>query len=219
MRRIPPRRKRNAFPPSVGIPPPQGRLRTGTSKAQAPVLSLIPPGRALKRIASAPSRPRPAFRAVFALRPSAVPPPVKRLFGRSLSLLLSLRSAGGGAAVVFVEQAALVSGRGGSLYSVRQALKLGFFLVPAGQLGLYQARLRPAPQSAAPPPQGIAGPGLNRSRSPAAGRRELAGERYDAQTVSGPLSQAFWLGLNFNRQPGRVYQGSERPWGNTGKGA
>ena len=182
------------------------------------------------------SAPRSLARSV-ALVPFAggpvVLPAVKRLFGRSLSLLLSLRSAGGGAAVVFVEQAALVSGRGGSLYSVRQALKLGFvpgqslfvvgvgplgfFLVSAAHLGLHQALLQPAPQGTAPSPPGIAGPGLNWSRSPAAGRRELAGERYDAQTVSGPLSQAFWLGLNFNRQPGRVYQWFERPWG--GKGA
>jgi len=118
--------------------------------------------------------------------------------------------------VVFVEQAALVSGRGGSLFSIRQALKLGFvpgqslfvvgvgpsgfFLAPGEQLGLFRA-LSPAPQATE----------LNWSRSPSAGRRELAGERYDEQTVSGPLSQAFWLGLNFNRQPGRVYRWDERP--------
>lgn len=162
-------------------------------------------------------------------------PAVKRLFGRSQSLLLSLRSAGGGAVVVFVEQAALVSGRGGSLFSVRQALKLGFVpgqslfvvavgpsgfsLVPAEHLSLHRALCQPAPQATEPPPQGIAGPGLNWSRSPSAGRRELAGERYDEQTVSGPLSQAFWLGLNVNRQPGRVYRWDERLWGSTGKRA
>jgi hypothetical protein len=128
--------------------------------------------------------------------------------------------------VVFVEQAALVSGRGGSLFSVRQALKLGFvpgaslfvvgvgpsgfFLAPGEHLCLFRA-MSPAPQATEPSPQGIAGPGLNHSHSPAAGRRHLAGERYDEQTVCGPLSQAFWLGLNFNRQPGRVYRWDEWP--------
>jgi hypothetical protein len=102
--------------------------------------------------------------------------------------------------VVFVEQAALASGRGGSLFSVRQALKLGFvpgvslfivgvgpsgfFLAPGEQLCLFRA-LSPAPQAAGPPPRGIAGPGLNWSRSPSAGRRSEAGERYDEQTVCG----------------------------------
>lgn len=161
----------------------------------------------------------------FAGGPVALPP-VRRLLGRTQSLLLSLRSAGSGAVVVFVEQAALASGKGGSLFSVRQALKLGFvpgqslfvvgvgpsgfFLAPGEQLCLFRA-LSPAPQATEPPPKGIAGPGLNWSRSSAAGRRELAGERYDEQTVSGPLSQAFWLRLNFNRQAGRVYRWDERP--------
>ena len=133
----------------------------------------------------------------------------------------------------------LASGRGGSLYSIRQARKLGFmpgvslfvvgvapsafFLASAEQFSLFRA-LSPAPQATQPLPKGIAGPGLNWSRSPAAGRGSLAGERYDEQTVSGPLTQAFWLGLNFNRpacagpgtadrQPGRVYQWFKRPWG------
>ena len=176
------------------------------------------------------SAPRSLARSValvpFAGGPVALPA-VRRLLGHTQSLLLSLRSAGNGTVVVFVEQAALVSGRGGSLFSVRQALKLGFvpgvslfvvgvgpsgfFLAPGEQLGLFRALSQPAPQAAGPPPQGIAGPGLNWSRSPSAGRQELAGERYDEQTVSGPLSQAFWLGLNFNRQPGRVYRWDERP--------
>lgn len=175
------------------------------------------------------SAPRSLARSValvpFAGGPVALPA-VRRLLGRTQSLLLSLRSAGSGAVVVFVEQAALVSGRGGSLYSVRQALNVGFvpgaslfivgvgpsgfFLAPGEQLCLFRA-LSPAPQATGPPPQGIAGPGLNWSRSPSAGRRSEAGERYDEQTVSGPLSQAFWLGLNFNRQPGRVYRWDERP--------
>jgi hypothetical protein len=33
----------------------------------------------------------------------------------------------------------------------------------------------------------------------------LADERYDKQTMSRPRSQAFWLRLNFNLQPGRIY--------------
>ena len=181
------------------------------------------------------SAPRLLARSV-ALVPFAggpgVLPPVRRLLGRSQSLLLALRSASGGSVVVFVEQAALVLGRGGSLYAIRQATKLGFvpgqslfvvgvgpqgfFLAPGQQLSLFQAVSQPAPRATEPPPKGIAGPGLNWSRSSAAGRSSLAGERYDEQTVSGPLSGAFWLGLNFNRQPGRVYQWFERPWGSTG---
>jgi hypothetical protein len=134
--------------------------------------------------------------------------------------------------VVFVEQAALASGRGGSLFSVQQAVRLGFvpgqslFVVGVGPSGFFPAPsslfsrqlwLLPPPQASGPPPQGIAGPGLNWSRSASAGRSSLAGERYDEQTVSGPLSGAFWLGLNFNRQPGRIYRWDERPWGGTGK--
>ena len=168
----------------------------------------------------------------FAGGPGSLPA-AKRLLGRTQSLLLSLRSVGSGAVVVFAGQAALASGRGGSLYAIRQARKLGFvpgaslfvvgvrpsgfFLASAEQLNLFRA-LSPAPQATEPPPKGIAGPGLNWSRSPAAGRGSLAGERSNEQTVSGPLTQAFWLRLNFNRQPGRVYQWYERPWGSTGKG-
>ena len=45
----------------------------------------------------------------------------------------------------------------------------------------------------------VRSPGGTYSRSPAAGRPDPHGERYNGQTVSGPLSQAFWLGLNFGR--------------------
>ena len=129
--------------------------------------------------------------------------------------------------MVFIEQAALASGRGGSFFSVRQAVKLGFvpgqslFVVGVGPSGFFLTSAGSVGRQLSlwatePPPKGIAGPGLNWSRSPSAGRSSLAGERYDEQTVCGPLSGAFWLGLNFNRQPGRVYRWDEKPWGSKG---
>jgi len=97
---------------------------------------------------------------------------------------------------------------------VREALRLGFvpgqslFLVAVSSSAfqlvpaevVQHPGLLPAPgQVSLPLVQGIAGPGLNTSRSPSAGRPDPHGERYDSQTVAGPLSQAFWLGLNFRR--------------------
>ena len=49
-----------------------------------------------------------------------------RLFQRSVSLLLSLRGAGGGSVVCFIAQSALAAQRGGSWFTVRRALGLGF---------------------------------------------------------------------------------------------
>ena len=137
-----------------------------------------------------------------------------RLFQRTRSLLLSLRGKGQGAVVAFIGSQSLLSRKGGTWFTVREALRLGFvpgqslFLVAVsssafqlvpGEL-VQHPGLLPAPgQLSLPLVQGIAGPGLNYSRSPSAGRKDPHGERYNGQTVSGPLSQAFWLGLNFRR--------------------
>ena len=135
-----------------------------------------------------------------------------RLFQRTRSLLLALRAAGGGSVVAFIGRQALLSRKGGSWFTVREALRLGFvpgqslFVVAVGASAFQwvapeavgHSFLLPAPQQLSLElPQGIAGPGLNYSRSASAGRRDPHGERYNSNTVSGPLSQAFWLGLNF----------------------
>ena len=137
-----------------------------------------------------------------------------RLFQRTRTMLLSLQGAGQGAVVAFIGQQALLSRKGGSWFSVREALRLGFapgeslFVVAVGASAFQAVApeavrhsfLLPAPQQLSPEPvQGIPAQGLNWSRSPAAGRGNPHGERYDSQTVSGPLSQAFWLGLCFRR--------------------
>ena len=57
---------------------------------------------------------------------SASVPFSERLFQRSVSLLLSLRGVGGGSVVCFIAQSALSVRRGGSWFSVRRALGLGF---------------------------------------------------------------------------------------------
>ncbi len=57
---------------------------------------------------------------------SASVPFSERLFQRSVSLLLSLRGAGGGSVVCFISQVALSARRGGSWFTVRRALGLGF---------------------------------------------------------------------------------------------
>ncbi len=136
-----------------------------------------------------------------------------RLLQRTRTLLLSLQGKGNGAVVAFIGQQALLSRKGGLLwFTVRQALKLGFvpgqalFVVAVGSSGfqvvppqaVQHTFLLPAPQLQLPLLRG-AGPGLNWLRCPSAGRRDPHGERYNSQTMSGPLSQAFWLGLNFRQ--------------------
>ena len=165
------------------------------------------------------SAPRTLARSVsclsFAGGPAAVPYHV-RLFQRTRTMLLSLQGQPQTAIVAFLSHQALASGKGGTWYTVRHALKLGF--VPGQSLfviavtpSAFQAVspeavrhsfLLASPQQLTfqlPPGVSGAGPGLNWSRSPAAGRRDPHGERYDSQTTAGPLSQAFWLGLRFPR--------------------
>ena len=137
-----------------------------------------------------------------------------RLFQRTRTMLLSLQGVGKGAVVAFIGQQALLSRKGGSWFTVREALRRGFvpgqslFVVSVGASAfqavapeaVQHSYLLPAPQQLSLElPQGIAEQGLNWSRSPGAGRRDPHGERYDSQTVSGPLSQAFWLGLCFRK--------------------
>ena len=58
-----------------------------------------------------------------------------------MSLLLSLRAAGGGSVVCFIAQSDLSARRGGSYFTVRRALDLGFqpgvslFVVAVGPAG------------------------------------------------------------------------------------
>ena len=151
----------------------------------------------------------------FAGGPAALPYHV-RLFQRTRTLLLSLQGKPQSAVVAFVSQQALLSRKGGTWFTIRQALKLGFvpgqsLFVVAVQPSAFHAVspeavrhsfLLGAPQQLTfqlPPGVSGAGPGLNWSRSPAAGRRDPHGERYDSQTTSGPRTQAFWLGLRFSR--------------------
>ena len=154
--------------------------------------------------------------------PSSLPYRV-RLFQRTRTLLLSLRGKSGGAVVAFVAQQSLVSRKGGTWFTVREALRRGFapgqslFVVVVGASGFHavspgavrhtfllpnsqQLTFLPAPGAqAGESPKGIPGPCLNYSRSSAAGRRDPHGERYDKQSVAGPLTQAFWLGLCFRQ--------------------
>ena len=135
-----------------------------------------------------------------------------RLLQRSRILLLSLQSAGGGSVVAFIGQQALGSRRGGTWFTVRQALGLGF--VPGSSLSVvvvgpsgFQFMSAASVQStfSAPAssqlslfsPQELAGAGPAQFGpvSSSGSRRDPHGERYNSQTVSGPLSQAFWLGL------------------------
>ena len=144
---------------------------------------------------------------------SASVPFSERLFQRSVSLLLSLRGAGGGSVVCFISQVALASRRGGSWFTVRRALRLGFrpgvslFVVLVGEPAGFQL-LSPgavvsafsAPSSSQQSlftPEQLVGarPSLFPPVSPSGSRRDPHGERFDSQSVCGPLSQSFWLGL------------------------
>ena len=146
---------------------------------------------------------------------SASVPFSERLFQRSVSLLLSLRGAGGGAVVCFISQVALSARRGGSWFTVRRALRLGFrpgvslFVVLVGEPAGFQL-LSPgavvsafsAPSSSQQSlftPEQLVGarPSLFPPVSPSGSRRDPHGERFDSQSVCGPLSQSFWLGFRF----------------------
>ncbi len=137
----------------------------------------------------------------------------ERLFQRSVSLLLSLRGAGGGSVVCFIAQSAFSARRGGSWFSVRRALGLGFrpgvslFVVAVGSAGFqllspgavrsaFSASASSSQQSLFTPEQLVgARPSLFPPVSPSGSRRDPHGERFDSQSVCGPLSQSFWLGL------------------------
>ena len=137
-----------------------------------------------------------------------------RLFQRSVALLLSLRGAGGGSVVCFIAQSALSARRGGSWFTVRRALGLGFrpgvslFVLVVGPAGfqlLSPGAVRSAfsaPSSAQLSlfsPEQLVGarPSLFPPVSPSGSRRDPHGERFDSQSVCGPLSQSFWLGFRF----------------------
>ena len=146
---------------------------------------------------------------------SASVPFSERLFQRSVSLLLSLRGAGGGSVVCFIAQSAFSARRGGSWFSVRRALGLGFrpgvslfvvvvgaagfqFLSPGVVVSAFSASASSSQQSLFTPEQLVgARPSLFPPVSPSGSRRDPHGERFDSQSVCGPLSQSFWLGFRF----------------------
>jgi hypothetical protein len=135
-----------------------------------------------------------------------------RLLHRSVSLLLSLRAAGGGSVVCFIAQSALVAKQGGSWFTVRKALALGFVpgvslsVVAVGSSGFQLVSPGSVPSTFSAPvssqlslftPEQLVGarPSLLPPVSPSGSRRDPHGERFCSQSVSGPLSQSFWLGL------------------------
>ena len=126
-----------------------------------------------------------------------------------------VRGAGGGSVVCFISQVALSARRGGSYFTVRRALRLGFrpgvslFVVLVGEPAGFSL-LSPgavvsafsAPSSSQQSlftPEQLVGarPSLFPPVSPSGSRRDPHGERFDSQSVCGPLSQSFWLGFRF----------------------
>ena len=161
------------------------------------------------------SAPRQLARSVRCVAWSGGPPSASvsfstRLFQRSVLLLLCLQGVAGGSVVCFISQSALAARRGGSWFTVRRALRFGFragaslFVVSVGPAGfsllspgaVVSAFSSSAQQSLFTPEQLVgARPSLFPPVSPSGGRRDPHGERFDPQSVCGPLSQSFWLGL------------------------